>query len=151
MKPGHILTCLTKMQITELKTLKDFAPAYKLVIQTNPTLTKAEFNARLKKMLKQGYRCIAMGNDRYYVGICGFWWGTRLWCGDYIDLDNLVVDEKHRNKNIGKKLVAWVENEAKSLGCAQTGLDCYVTFNEAHRFYFREGYIIKGYHFIKPL
>ena len=139
------------MKIFELKTLADFAPAYNLVKQTNPTLTKSEYNARLKKMLKQGYRCIAMVRDRKYLGICGFWWGTKLWCGDYIDLDNLVVDEKHRNKNIGKELVAWVENLAKTLGCTQTSLDCYVTFYDTHRFYFREGYIIKGYHFIKPL
>ncbi len=139
------------MKIIELKTLKDFAPAYPLVKQTNPTLEKKEFEARLKKMLKQGYRCIAMVNDREYLGICGFWWGTKIWCGDYIDLDNLVVDEKHRNKNIGKKLVAWIENEAKTLGCDQTSLDCYVSFYDTHRFYFREGYIIKGYHFIKPI
>jgi GNAT superfamily N-acetyltransferase len=139
------------MQIIELKTLADFAPAYNLVIQTNPTLTKAKFNSRLKKMLAQGYRCIAMVKNREYLGICGFWWGTKLWCGDYIDLDNVVVDEKHRGKNIGKELIAWVENLAKTLACTQTGLDCYVTFDEAHRFYFREGYIIKGYHFIKTL
>lgn len=139
------------MQIIELKTLKDFTPAYRLVKQTNPTLTKKDFESRLKKMLKQGYRCIAMIDSKEYVGVCGFWHGTKLWCGDYIDLDNVVVDEKHRNRNIGKKMVAWIENEAKTLGCNQTGLDCYVTFDQAHRFYFREGYIIKGYHFIKQL
>jgi|CXWL01.1.fsa_nt_gi GNAT superfamily N-acetyltransferase len=139
------------MPIIELKTSKDFVPAYKLVIQTNSTLSKSDFNKRLKKMLAQGYRCIAMEKNGEYLGICGFWWGTRFWCGDFIDLDNVVVDEKHRGKNIGKELVAWVENLAKQTGCTQTGLDCYVTFNEAHRFYFREGYIIKGYHFIKPL
>lgn len=139
------------MPIIELKTTKDFAPAYRLVTQTNPTLSKADFNKRLKKMFAQGYRCIAMVENGQYLGICGFWQGTRFWCGDFIDLDNVVVDEKLRGKNIGKKLVAWVENLAKQTGCTQTGLDCYVSFDEAHRFYFREGYIIKGYHFIKPL
>lgn len=139
------------MKIIELKTSADFSPAYPLVIQTNPTLSKSDFNKRLKKMLAIGYRCIAMVENDEYLGICGFWVGTRFWCGDFIDLDNVVVDEKHRGKNIGKKLVAWVENLAEQQGCSQVGLDCYVTFNNAHRFYFREGYIIKGYHFIKPL
>ncbi len=139
------------MPIIELKTTKDFAPAYRLVKQMNPKLGKGEFNRRLKKMLGQGYRCIAYVESGQYLGICGFWQGTRFWCGDFIDLDNVVVDEKHRGRNIGKKLVVWVENLAKQAGCAQTGLDCYVTSDAAHRFYFREGYIIKGYHFIKPI
>ena len=139
------------MQVVELKAIADFAPAFRLIKQTNPTLSKREFNKRLKKMLPQGYRCIAMVENGQYLGICGFWTGTRFWCGDFIDLDNVVVDEKYRGKNIGKKLVAWVENIAKQLGCDQVGLDCYITFSDAHRFYFREGYIIKGYHFIKPL
>lgn len=139
------------MPIIELKTAGDFAPAYRLVAQTNPTLSKSEFNKRLKKMLTQGYRCIAYMENSEYLGICGFWQGTRFWCGDFIDLDNLVVDEKQRGRNIGKKLVAWVENLAKQAGCAQTGLDCYVTSDAACRFYFREGYIIKGYHFVKTI
>lgn len=139
------------MKITELKNISDFASAYALVKQTNPKLSKAEFNKRLRKMLAIGYRCIAAVENGKYLGVCGFWQGTRFWCGDFIDLDNLVVDENHRGKNIGKKLVGWVENLAKELGCTLAGLDCYVTFDDAHRFYFREGYIIKGYHFIKTL
>ncbi len=139
------------MPIIELKTAGDFEPAYRLVEQMNPTLSKSEFNKRLKKMLSQGYRCIAYVENGQYIGVCGFWQGTRFWCGDFIDLDNVVVDEKQRGKNIGKKLVAWVEDLAKQTRCTQTGLDSYVTSDAAHRFYFREGYIIKGYHFIKTL
>jgi GNAT superfamily N-acetyltransferase len=139
------------MKIIELKTIADFAPAYRLINQTNPSLSKAEFGKRLKKMLSHGYRCIAAVENGEYIGVCGFWEGTRFWCGDFIDLDNVVVDEKVRNKGIGKKMVQWVENLAKKNGCTQTGLDCYVTYNDAHRFYFREGYIIRGYHFTKTI
>ncbi len=139
------------MPIIELKTPADFAPAYTLLKQSNPTLTKVQFHSRLKKMLTQGYRCIAYAEKGTYIGLCGFWHGTRFWCGDFIDLDNVVVDEKMRSKKIGKKMIDWVEKEARRLQCDQLGLDCYVTHHGAHRFYLREGYIIKGYHFIKPL
>lgn len=139
------------MPIIELKTTADFAPALKLVQQTNPQLTKQQFTARLKKMQPLGYRCIAYVEKGKYIGLCGFWHGTRFWCGDFIDLDNVVVDEKARSKGIGKKMLDWVEKEAKLLKCDQLGLDCYAHFYDAHRFYFREGYIIKGYHFTKQL
>jgi GNAT superfamily N-acetyltransferase len=139
------------MPIIELKKPADFTPAYRLLNQLNPGLTKAQFTSRLPKMLAQGYRCIAYEEKDKYLGLCGFWQGTRFWCGDFIDLDNVVVDEKARNKGIGKKLVDWVEKEAKRLKCDQLGLDCYVTHHDAHRFYLREKFIIKGYHFIKAV
>ena len=139
------------MPIVELQTPADFAPALRLVRQTNPQITKAIFSARLKKMQKQGYRCIAYMQKGEMVGLCGFWHGTRFWCGDFIDLDNVVVDQKFRAKGIGKKMVAWVEAEALRLKCDQVGLDCYTTHHAAHRFYMAQNYIIKGYHFIKPL
>jgi len=139
------------MPIIELKTQADFAPALRLVQQANPLLTKKNFDFRLKKMRAQGYRCIAYVEKGAYIGLCGFWQGTRFWCGDFIDLDNVVVDEKIRKQGIGKKMLDWVEKEAKRLKCDQLGLDCYTSYHDAHRFYFREGYIIKGYHFTKAL
>lgn len=139
------------MSIIELKTKADFAPALRLVQQTNPQLTHKQFSERLKKMQKIGYRCIAYVEKGKMLGICGFWHGTRFWCGDFIDLDNVVVDEKVRGGGVGKKMVDWVEKEARRLKCDQLGLDCYVTYHAAHRFYVRENFIIKGYHFTKAL
>jgi len=139
------------MPIIELKTPADFAPAFPLIKTQNPAMTRKLFTTRLKKMLPQGYRCIAYVEKGVYLGLCGFWQGTRFWCGDFVDLDNVVVNEKLRSRGIGKKMVDWVGKEAKRLKCIQVGLDCYTTSHKAHSFYFREGYIIKGYHFIKPL
>jgi len=139
------------MTIIELKSISDFSPIYPLIKQLNSELSESDFNDRLKKMLVQGYRCIAIVKNGQYLGVCGFWQGTRFWCGDFIDLDNLVVDERYRGKNIGKKLIKWVENLAINSGCSQIGLDSYVNKHDANRFYFHEGYIIKGYHFVKSL
>lgn len=139
------------MPIIELKTIADFAPAYRLVRQSNPGLTQKEFQARLKKMLKIGYRCIAHIEKGEMMGLCGFWQGTRFWCGDFIDLDNVVVDAKMRGRGIGRRMMRWVEKEARRKKCDQLGLDSYITAKRAHRLYAREGYIKKGYHMVKPL
>jgi GNAT superfamily N-acetyltransferase len=139
------------MKIIELKGKQAFAAAYPLVKQQNAQLTRRDFDRYLDAMLTQGYRCIAAVEGDKTVGICGFWQGTRFWCGHFIDLDNVIVDEKARSKGIGKKMTDWVEKEARRLSCDQLGLDCYVTSGAAHRFYFREAYTIKGFHMIKRL
>ena len=139
------------MRIIELNTATEFGKIYPLLKQVNPSLTKAQFTKRLKAMRAQGYRCIAAVENGKYLGISGFWTGTRFWCGKFIDYDNVIVDKSLRSTGIGRKLVAWIEKEARRLGCDMLGLDCYTTSHDAHRFYFREGFIIKGYHFTKSL
>jgi hypothetical protein len=47
--------------------------------------------------------------------------------------------------------VAWLEDHARRFGCQSIMLDSYVTYARAHRFYFRLGYEILGFHFRKVL
>ena len=124
---------------------------YPLLKLTNTTLTKAEFNKLLPVMRKKGYRCLGVFHDGTLIAITGFWVGVRFWCRKYIDIDNVVVVEKWRRHNIGKRMMAWIENEGRKQRCNMAVLDCYTTFHQAHRFYHREGYSILGYHFTKDL
>jgi GNAT superfamily N-acetyltransferase len=137
--------------IRELKGAQELASIYPLVKLHNRHITRALFDGILKEMLARGYRCIGAFDGRQLVGICGFWVGYRFWCHKFIDLDNVIVDEAARSRGIGQKMVAWVEKEAKKQGCNLAGLDSYTTAHAAHRFYFREGYSILGYHFTKRL
>jgi GNAT superfamily N-acetyltransferase len=149
---SHILFYVYSiMQVIELKSTAEFLQGFPLIKQLNPSLTKPVFKHRLKAMRAQGYRCIAMIEKGQYIAISGFWHSTRFWCGDFIEMDNLVVKEGIRSKGIGKKLVNWIEKEAKRKGCDVINLNCYVSSYDAHRFYAREGFIIKGYHFMKSL
>jgi GNAT superfamily N-acetyltransferase len=137
--------------LREIAESSEFAAMYPLVKLTNPDLTRRDFDALLAEMRPQGYRCVGAWQGGKLVAICGFWRGTRFWCRRFIDLDNVVVEPRLRSTGIGKKLVAWVEKEAKRHKCSLMGLDSYTTAHAAHRFYFREGYIILGYHFVKKL
>ncbi|WP_260692471.1 hypothetical protein [Rhizobium laguerreae] len=61
---------------------------------------------RLAAMFAEGnYRCIAAYIDKRMVGASGFWTGTQLWCGKYIEADNVVVDNHaqsgHRRQDDG--------------------------------------------------
>lgn len=139
------------LTIKELLDKEEWLAMYPLIRQLNPDMCREQFELRLTSMLAQGYRCIGAYRGESMVGLAGFWIGTRLWCGQYIDIDNVVVDESERSSGVGKQMVAWVENAGKQLGCEIAVLDSYVVSHAAHRFYFREGYIIRGYHFTKAL
>ncbi len=137
--------------IRELTSKADYQSMYPLIKTLNKEMTKKRFGELLAQMLPRGYRCVAAYQNGKLVGLTGFWEGYRFWCGHYIDLDNVVVDPAIRSKGIGQKMVTWVEKEGKRLGCTMAGLDSYNTAYSAHRFYFREGYRILGYHFTKEL
>ena len=137
--------------IRELKSKAEQSLIYPLIKQLNKDMSKSRFEECLTQMRPLGYRCIGAFEGKKLVGACGFWVGTRFWCGKFIDLDHVVVDENLRSKGVGKAMVAWVEREGRALECSQAGLDSYSTAYGAHRFYFREGYSILGYHFVKSL
>lgn len=69
-----------------------------------PSLTVEEYDRELDQMLQNNYGQVAVFDDQICIGISGFWIGTKLWCGKYLELDNIVVLEKYRSKGVGKLL-----------------------------------------------
>ena len=116
-----------------------------------PHLDSAGFHRHLERMLGEGYRCVGAWVDGELVAVMGFWIFTRFWCGTQMDVDNVIVDADYRRMGLGKKLLAWLENKAAAEGIETVVMDSYSAAEDAHRFYFGLGYVIKGYHFIKPL
>ena len=67
------------------------------------------------------------------------------------EIVNLVVDANFRCRGIGKKLLASLEQIAASHGCACVKLDSDKQREDAHRFYYREGFVNGHYKFTKEL
>ena len=67
------------------------------------------------------------------------------------EIINLIVDESFRNCGIGKKLLAALEQIAINNGCICIKLDSGKQRESAHRFYFREGFVLNHYKFTKRL
>ena len=49
------------------------------------------------------------------------------------------------------KITKYTYKKAKQLGCKFIVLDAFVDNRDAHRFYFCDGYVIRGFHFLKSL
>jgi GNAT superfamily N-acetyltransferase len=122
-----------------------------LIEAHNAKIPPEELRRRLEVMKTHDYHCIAAFLGERIVGVAGYWLGARFYCGEYLDVDNVVVDPSLRSRGIGLRMMEWLHERAAALGCKVVVLDSYVTFAGAHKFYFREGYSIIGYHFSREV
>ncbi len=135
-------------------TLRELKPAeipsmFPLIQILNPTMSKALFTRRIKSMMPLGYRAVAAFEGKEMVAVSGFWIRTRLWCGKQLDMDNFVVNPTLRSSGLGSRIVEWIEKLALKENCELIVLDSYVQSHLTHRFYFRQGFSITGYHLTK--
>lgn len=139
------------MEIKELTTLEEMLAQIETMKYLYPKLTFEKYKFYLQEMIPHNYKQIAVFEGTACVGLSGFWSGTKLWCGKYIELDNFIVDPNHRSKGIGKLITDYIDVKAKETGCTNIVLDAYTNNFAAHRFYYNQGYGPKGFHFVKIL
>ena len=137
--------------IKEIIGIAEMVKLYPLIHQLNTDMTLNDYQEMLKDMLPKGYRQVGAFLNDTCVGVAGFWINTKLYCGKYIEPDNVIVSSQYRNLKLGSKLLHWLHEEALRNNCTVSLLDAYAQNKDAHRFYFREGYYILGFHMIKKL
>ncbi len=126
-------------------------PNYLLIKQLSPQLTEDQYTTLLGEMVPNNYFQAAAYEGDNCVAVSGYWICTKLYSGKYIEIDNFVVDHHHRGKNVGKLLLDWMLEEGRKNGCKTAMLDAYVENFRAHHFYYREGFIARGFHYLKAL
>ncbi len=141
----------TKFTIREINSEKEMLSHFSKLKELSPYLTLSQFKVMLKDMLKHGYRMAGVYDTKKCVGISGFWISTKIYSGKYVELDNVITDKKYRSMGLGKMLCDWIIAVAKKEGCKTAMLDAYTHNAAGHKFYFREGFVIKGFHFLKDI
>jgi GNAT superfamily N-acetyltransferase len=139
------------MIVVELKTKEEMLAHLDVLQELYPNLTTDYYNQLLDKMLGNNYGQIAVLNEGECIAISGYWLGTKMWCGPYLELDNVVVRSSARGTGAGKLMQEYLQNKAIELGCHIMVLDAYNNNFKAHRFYYNQGYAPRGFHFIKIL
>lgn len=66
-------------------------------------------------------------------------------------IDDLVTDETTRSLGVGHAMITHLAEEAKRRGATQLTLDSGTHRKQAHKFYFREGFVISSFHFEKDI
>ncbi len=131
----------------------DIDAAVPLLSFLNPSIEPLKLRERLETILNEHphYHLIGALADGELVGLCGAWVATKIWCGRYLELDNLVVHPDHRSAKVGSQLIQHMEALGREKECEILVLDSYTSNHPSHRLYHRLGFEIWGFHFVKPL
>lgn len=139
------------MEIRELKTKEEMLESFEVLLEVYPTMTIEEYDRELDVMIPHNYGQVVVMDGVAIAGLTGFWIGSKLWCGKYLELDNVVVAERYRSKGVGKMLFDFMEERAKEENCTMLALDSYTTNFKAHKFFYGQGFAPRGFHFINIL
>ncbi len=136
------------IQLIPKEKLKVILPLLK---ELNPKISMDLLDERLKEMIASGYECAGAYNRDKLIGICGMWFLTKYYVGKHVEPDNVYILPEYQGKGIGKLLIDWIFNYAKSKGCKASELNCYVSNEKGHKFWKNQGYELIAYHYVKKL
>ena len=139
------------MQLKILTTTAEMIAQIEVIKFLYPNMTIERYESFLNDMVPKEYKQVAVFNDETCVGLSGFWFGTKLWTGKYIEIDNFIVHPDYRKNGIGKLISEFIDDKAKELNCTCIVLDAFTGNFEAHKFYYNLGYVPRGFHFIKTI
>jgi GNAT superfamily N-acetyltransferase len=141
-----------QLTIREFVDKKEMLSSYGLISQMYPKIDFATYEKNLDEMIRlNNYKMATAFLGEEMVGVVGYWVSLMLYCGRYIQASNLVVDKKNRSLGVGKEILYYLEKKGKELGCEKLVLDSYTENKRSHSLYYREGFYIRGFHFMKDL
>jgi GNAT superfamily N-acetyltransferase len=140
-----------ELEIKELTTKEEMLAQIEVMKHLYPKFTVEKYASYLVEMIPHNYKQVAVFENEVCVAVTGFWSGTKLWSGKYIEIDNFIVHPEYRSKGLGKMMTDYLDKKARETGCTMIVLDAFTGNFTAHRFYYNQGYVPKGFHFLKIL
>jgi len=140
------------MKLQELDTPTLQRAGFALMRELRPHLTdETAFVEQIARQYAQGYRLLAAYMGERIAGLIGYRAMENTVYGRFVYVDDLVIDIDERQQGLGALLISTVRNEATRLGCQHFVLDTGLHMALAQRFYFRQGLLARGMHFVQPL
>ncbi len=139
------------MLLQELTSISEMFSQFEIITHLYPNISEEKYQNYLQDMIPHNYKQLAVFENSVCVALTGFWTGTKLWTGKYIEIDNFIVHPDHRIKGLGKIMTDYVDAKARELDCTCVVLDAFTGNFTAHRFYYNQGYVPRGFHFIKTI
>ena len=108
----------------------------------------ADYAAKMARVLAEARMALAVKDDAV-LGLAVYRWHENTFDGLKFYIDDLVTDEARRSEGVGHALIAHLEQVARKLGAGGLVLDSGAQRTQAHKFYFREGFVIPAFNFKK--
>ena len=141
-----------EIEIRELNNKDEMLLALPLIGQMYEKINSEKFISALDEMIsRNNYKMVAAFCDEKMIGVAGYWISYMFYCGRYLQVCNFVVDKKNRKSGVGGKILNYLEKKARLEKCHIFALDSYTENKRSHPLFFREGFYIRGFHFMKDL
>jgi len=115
--------------------------------QLRPNLPE-DYAEKMWRVLEDAHMALAVENDEV-LGLAVYRWHENTFDGIKFYVDDLVTDEARRSQGVGRALIAHLEEVARKLGANGVALNSGTQRIQAHKFYFREGFVISAFNFKK--
>jgi GNAT superfamily N-acetyltransferase len=122
-----------------------------VLLQLREHLTPESFDAIYREGHDQGLRFTVVYDGENCVAVAGWRMIATTFAIRKLYVDDLVTAGSERSRGFGKALLAELARRAKEAGARIIDLDSGVHRADAHRFYFREGMHVSGFHFLRGL
>jgi GNAT superfamily N-acetyltransferase len=122
-----------------------------VLMELRPHLTPESFAQVYSEGHPQGLRYTAVYDSDRCVAVAGWRLVATTVALRKLYVDDLVTTSDRRGKGVGAALLRKLESRAREAGCRVLDLDSGADREDAHRFYFREGMVIRSLHFIRRL
>jgi len=124
---------------------------FHVLAELRPHLKQDDFLATVRAMEEDGFRLAFIEQDAEVVAAAGYRIYSNLFMGKHCYVDDLVTAEAQRSKGFGQQMIDWLRAEAQAADCKWFHLDSGTHRDQAHKFYFAQGFTIASYHFSEEL
>jgi GNAT superfamily N-acetyltransferase len=136
------------IHIGDAETDAQIAATFAVMRQLRPHLVEDEYVPLVRGLMaSDGLRLTVVLEDGTVRAVAGWRIMTMLYCGRLLYVDDLIADQASRSRGHGARLVSHLKQQARALGCTEVQLISHTRREQAHRFYFREGFGIECFHF----
>lgn len=111
-------------------------------------LLPGDYMEKMWRVLEGARMALAIEQDAV-TGLAVYRWYENTADGIKFYVDDLVTDEARRSRGVGHALIEHLEGVARNLGASGIVLDSSTQRTRAHKFYFREGFVIPAFNFKK--
>lgn len=137
------------VKLLNIEHLPEILVLTKQLNENIPVIALKEMQIEMFKL--DTYKCFGLFSDNKLIGISSGWITVRLYSGKQLEIDNVIVNSSMQSKGYGSKFIKEIELWAKENACKTIELNTYVQNDRSHKFYFKQGFNILGFHFQKKI
>lgn len=127
---------------------EQIAATFDVMRQLRPQIERTSYVSLIRDLMaSDNLKLLALTDDNVVRAVASYRVMNMIYCGRLLYIDDLVTDERVRSKGYGSKILARLRAEAEALDCSEIQLISRTIREQAHRFYFREGFGIECFQF----